>query len=89
MPNISSAKKRFRQSEVRRTRNRAAKSTLKTLVRKVLASVQAGDIDASQANFRELSKRLDQAAAKRVIHRNRAARVKSRISARIKALKGK
>ncbi|HEV2970295.1 MAG TPA: 30S ribosomal protein S20 [Pirellulales bacterium] len=89
MPNIAGAKKRLRQSLVRRARNRATKSELKTRIRKVLELATAGDIEKSETEFRLTTKKLDQAAAARVIHANRASRVKSRISARLKAAKGK
>jgi small subunit ribosomal protein S20 len=89
MPNIASAKKRLRQSLVRRTRNRATKSELKTRIRKVLELVKAGDAGKTEAEFRTTVKKLDQAAAARIIHPNRASRLKSRISARLKAAKGK
>jgi small subunit ribosomal protein S20 len=87
MPNTASSKKRLRQNVVRRTRNRATKSVLRGLIRKVLESIEAGEVDASEEQFRLTAKRLDKAAANNVIHRNRAARVKSRLSAKIKALK--
>ena len=89
MPNTTSAKKRLKQSLVRRARNRSAKSTLKTLTRRVLDTVPAGDAAKSDAEYRILVKTLDQAAARRIIHPNRAARVKSRVSARLKAAKKK
>jgi small subunit ribosomal protein S20 len=89
MPNISSAKKRLRQSLARRTRNRATKSELKTRIRKVLELSKAGDGEKTEAEFRTTVKKLDQAAAARIIHPNRASRLKSRISARLKAAKGK
>jgi small subunit ribosomal protein S20 len=89
MPNISSAKKRLRQSLARRTRNRATKSELKTRIRKVLELSKAGDAEKTETEFRTTVKKLDQAAAARIIHPNRASRLKSRISARLKAAKGK
>ena len=89
MPNISSAKKRLRQSLARRTRNRATKSELKTRIRKVLELSKAGDAEKTEAEFRTTVKKLDQAAAARIIHPNRASRLKSRISARLKSAKGK
>ncbi|HEV7224627.1 MAG TPA: 30S ribosomal protein S20 [Pirellulales bacterium] len=87
MPNTASAKKRLRQSLVRRTRNRAVKSTLKGLVRKVRESVTGGDLPAAEAGLRLAAKKLDQAAAKNVIHANAAARLKSRLSGAIKRAK--
>lgn len=87
MPNTASAKKRLRQSLVRRTRNRAVKSTLKGLVRKVRESAAGGDLPEAEAAFRLAAKKLDQAAAKNVIHANAAARLKSRLSGAIKRAK--
>jgi small subunit ribosomal protein S20 len=87
MPNTKSAKKRLRQSLERRTRNRAVKSSLKTQIKKVLTAVEGGDTATSDTEFRAAAKRLDQAAAKGVIHRNKAARLKSRLSARLKTAK--
>ncbi|HVW37654.1 MAG TPA: 30S ribosomal protein S20 [Pirellulales bacterium] len=89
MPNTASAKKRLRQNIVRRARNRAAKSALKGVVRKVREEVTKGDLAAAEADFRLAAKKLDQAAAKNVIHPNAAARVKSRLSAAIKRAKQK
>ena len=87
MPNTNSSKKRLRQNVVRRTRNRATKSVIRGHIRKVLEAVAAGEVEKSEEQFRLTARRLDKAAAKNVIHRNRAARVKSRLSTRIKALK--
>ncbi|MEX2561174.1 MAG: 30S ribosomal protein S20 [Pirellulales bacterium] len=89
MPNTTSAKKRLRQNVVRRARNRSVRSSLKTVVRKVRETLAAGDLTEAQADFRQAVKKLDQAAAGRVIHRNAAARVKSRLSAALKAAKQK
>ncbi len=89
MPNTKSAKKRLRQSLVRRTRNRATKSVLKTLVKKVRESIAEGDVAEGEQNLRAAARKLDQAAGGRVIHRNAAARVKSRLSAALKVAKQK
>jgi small subunit ribosomal protein S20 len=85
MPNTKSAKKRLRQSLERRSRNRAVKSSLKTQIKKVHAAVEDGDGAAGIDEFRLAAKKLDQAAAKGVIHRNKAARLKSRLTKRLKA----
>ena len=87
MPNSPQAKKRLRQSLERRDRNRARKSALRTQLKKVQAAVLANDVPLAEAEFRLACKKLDQNAVKRVIHRNAAARLKSRMSARIKAIK--
>lgn len=89
MPNTKSAKKRHRQSLDRRSRNRAAKATLKTLVKKVRSALEAGNVGEAETGYRTAVKKLDQTAARRIIHRNAAARVKSRLSAAIKASKQK
>jgi small subunit ribosomal protein S20 len=85
MPNIKSAKKRHRQSLQRRARNRATKSALRTQIRKVKELIAAGNVDEARKESSVLSKKLDQAAAKRVLHSNTSARLKSRMSKRLKA----
>lgn len=89
MPNSKSAKKRLRQDAVRRTRNRAVKSSIKTQVRKVREAITAGDVAAAETELRLAAKRVDKAAAAGVVHANLAARVKSRLSAAVKTAKGK
>lgn len=87
MPNTKSAKKRLRQSLERRARNRAVKSNVKSQVRKVADAVQSGNAELGSTEFRLAAKKLDRAAAHGVIHKNAAARVKSRLSKRLKAAK--
>ena len=89
MPNSNSAKKRLRQNEIRRGRNRAAKSAIKTQIRKVREAVVAGDVAKGETEFRVVAKRVDKAAAAGIVHANLAARVKSRLSAALKAAKKK
>ena len=87
MPNSLSAKKRLRQNQAQRLHNRSIKSAVRTAIRKVRSSVDSGDAEASAAAFQFATKKLDQAAAKNVIHANTAARTKSRLSKAIKSLK--
>jgi len=87
MPNSPGARKRLRQNVVRRTRNRSIKSVVRSQVRKVRDAIAAGNVELGEAEFRTAAKRLDRAAAQRVIHANAAARLKSRLSAHIKAAK--
>jgi len=87
MPNTKSAKKRLRQNVVRRARSRAVKHAIRTQRRKVLDALKAGNIEEAETQFRLAAKRLDRAAAKRVIHPNKAARLKSRLVAKIRQLK--
>ena len=89
MPNIASAKKRLRQSLVRRARNRSTKSLLRSQIRKVREAVAAGNVADAETALRSCARYLDRAAAHRVVHKNSASRLKSRLSARIKALKQK
>jgi len=87
MPNTKSAKKRLRQNIARRAQNRSAKRTVRTQCRKVREAVEAGDVELAESEFRLAAKHLDRAGARRIIHRNAAARLKSRLSAKIKAIK--
>jgi small subunit ribosomal protein S20 len=87
MPNIKSAKKRLRQNIVRRARNRSLRSAVRTQCRKVGEAVESGDLARAETEFRLAAKKLDRAGARNVIHGNAAARLKSRMSAKIKALK--
>ena len=88
MPNIASAKKRMRQDAVRRARNRSARSTLRTMMRNLREAIAAKKLEDCEKQFRALVKKIDQSVSKNLVHANAAARVKSRFSKRIKALKG-
>ncbi|MDA8744954.1 30S ribosomal protein S20 [Rubripirellula amarantea] len=85
MPNTASAKKRLRQNEKLRVHNRARRSVLRGQLRKVREAVQAGDNELAQTELRTAQKKLDQAAASNLIHRNAAARTKSRLVKLVKA----
>ena len=87
MPNTKSAKKRLKQNEVRRLRNRSVKSSVKTQVKKVIAATTAGDIENAEKEFVQAARKLDRAGAAGLIHKNAAARTKSRLQKRIKAAK--
>ena len=80
MANIKSQKKRIRTAEKARMRNRAVRSELKTLVKHVHEAVEQGDADAAKAAASRAYKRLDQAAAKGIIHKNAANRKKARLA---------
>lgn len=83
MPNVKSAEKRMRTSAIRAERNRQFRSKLRTALKKVRTADSA---EAAAPAFREASSLLDRAARKRILHPNKAARAKSRLSARIAAL---
>ena len=84
MPNTSSAKKALRQNHTRRLRNRPQRSALRTAVRKCRQAAESGDTAAAGEALRVSTKRLDQAAAKNLIHKNVAARTKSRLARFVK-----
>jgi len=80
MPNTKSAKKRLRQNFVRRDANRSIKSAMRTKLRKVREAVAANNIDEAEELFKLAARDLDRAGARNIIHRNAAARTKSRLS---------
>ena len=79
MPNIKSAAKRVKISEVRRMRNMAAKSRLKTANKRYMAAVESGDQEQALALLKQNLSLLDKAAGKKLIHKNAAARKKSKL----------
>lgn len=87
MANTVSAKKRAKQAEARRGRNFSQKSTLRTAIKKVLKAVQSNDKTAAQTSIKETAVLADRAVNKKLIHANKAARIKSRLNARLKAVK--
>ena len=86
MANIRSAKKRARQAVVARARNSAQRSMFRTLVRAVIKAIDGKDKAKAEAAFKEMVPVLDRYAARGLIHKNKAARHKSRLTTRIKAL---
>ncbi|MCO6438020.1 MAG: 30S ribosomal protein S20 [Phycisphaerae bacterium] len=86
MANLPSAKKRIKQNERNRARNRTRKSALKTDTRKYLETLSSGDVANAKKQLVQVTKRLDQTAAKGTIHKNTAARRKSRLARRLNAL---
>ncbi len=84
MANIKSQVKRIRQAEVRRERNKAVRSELKTRTKSALAAASTGAED-SVEKLRAAVRRIDKAAAKGIIHPNQAARRKSRLMQRVAA----
>ena len=84
MPNSPSAKKSMRKAAVRRERNRSYRSALRTVLKRCRAAAAGNDPAAAEAAFRLAVKKLDQAAAQHLIHKNLAARTKSRLSRLLK-----
>lgn len=89
MANHFSALKRARQTEKRTAQNRAHTSRFRTILRRFREVLAADDKKAAEARFRETVSAIDQAVRKGTIHRNAAARYKSRLSARLHALPAK
>lgn len=85
MPNTKSAAKRLRQNERRRIRNKAARSRLRTAIKKVRL---ANKPDEATEAFREAVKLIDRAAIRGMMHRNRAARSKARLAVHVRKAGG-
>ena len=79
LPNIKSAKKRVELTKVYAARNQAAKSALKTSIKKFDAAVEEGGAQASEA-YKAAVKTIDQAVNKGILHKNTAAHKKSKLS---------
>jgi small subunit ribosomal protein S20 len=86
MANTAQARKRAQQATKSRAQNMSQRSELRTAIKKVRKAVVAGDKTAAQAVFKESQGIIDSIADKNIIHKNAAARHKSRLSAAIKAL---
>lgn len=86
MANIKSAIKRARQNVKRRQHNNSARSMYRTFIKHVLNAVEAGNKEEATAAYAKAQPIIDKAASKGLIHKNKASRVKSRLSARLKAM---
>ncbi len=86
MANTAQARKRARQSEHRRRHNAALRSALRSAIRTVRKAIAAGDKASAQRSFRDAAGVIDRIADKKIVHKNKAARHKSRLAARVKAL---
>jgi len=86
LANIKSAKKRAIQAEKRRQHNASRRSMTRTCLKKVLAAIEAGNKEDAQTAYTAAVPLLDRMATKGLIHKNKAARHKSRLNAQIKAL---
>ncbi|MBI1310515.1 30S ribosomal protein S20 [bacterium] len=91
MPHTKAAKKALRQSHKRRLQNRTQRSALRTLIKRYITTVEDAEVSADDKRslLSLVSKKLDQSAAKNLIHRNVASRTKSRLAQRLnKATQG-
>lgn len=89
MANIKSAEKRAKQTIKRRAHNMALRSKMRTAMKDVLAAVQAGKKDDAASNLKAAVPVIDSMVNKGIIHANAAARYKSGLNARVKALAAK
>lgn len=85
MPNIKSSERSVKTDAERRAKNFAVKSTVKSAVRKVAEAVHTGKADEAKALLTKASSTIDKAAAKGIIHKNAAARKKSRLARKVNA----
>jgi small subunit ribosomal protein S20 len=88
MANTKGARKAARQSESRRRHNTSLQSTLSSAIKSVAKAIKAGDKATARKAFSQASGIIDRIADKRIIHKNKAARHKSRLAVRLKAMAG-
>lgn len=86
MPNIKSAKKRVLVAADHRERNMAQRSAMKSSLKKVTSSITAGDPETAKVNLKVAIKTLDETVSKGLIHKNQAARRKSRLTKKLNAM---
>ncbi|WP_151194416.1 MULTISPECIES: 30S ribosomal protein S20 [Cysteiniphilum] len=86
MANSKQAKKRVRQAEKNRQHNMSRRSMMRTFMKKTIKAIEASDLSLAKDCFAKLQPVLDRYATKGLIHKNKAARHKSRLVAKIKAL---
>ena len=86
MANSPQSKKRARQAEKRRNHNASMRSMVRTYLKRVIAAISSGDASAAQAAYNDAVPVIDRMADKGGIHKNKAARHKSRLNAQVKAL---
>lgn len=87
MANTKSAEKAARQAEKHRASNVTLRSKARTAIRKVNEAVAAGKKDEAVANYRAAASIVDSLVNKRIVHKNRASRYKSRLNAKVKSVK--
>lgn len=86
MANTAQSRKRARQAENRRQHNASYRSTFRTFLKKVLAAIQAGNKEEAQAAYKQAVSIIDKTSSKGLIHKNKAARHKAHLNAKVRAL---
>jgi small subunit ribosomal protein S20 len=84
LANSVSARKRARQAERHRMRNASMRSNVRTAIKKVLRAIEDGDKDAAANAYKEVVPTIDRSVAKGIMHKNTAARNKSRLNQHVK-----
>ena len=79
MANIKSAQKRIEVAKRNTERNKAKKSEIKTYIKKFDKAIEAGDVDQAQEIFKNVDKKMKQAEAKNIIHKNKVAKTTSKL----------
>lgn len=85
LANIKSALKRIKVTKFKTRRNKMIISSLKTAIRRYEDSIKAGDMTSAKANYQKVTSIIDKAVSKGTLHKNTAARKKSRLSKKLKA----
>lgn len=86
MANSAQARKRARQAENHRQHNAGLRSKLRTSIKNVIKAADAGDTEGAQAAYKSAVPVIDAMAGKGIIHKNKAARQKSRLNQRVRSL---
>ncbi len=86
MANTAQAKKRARQAENNRIRNAGQRSHLRTFIKKVIAAIESGDVEQAKTAYATAVPIIDSAVSKGLLHKNNAARNKSRLNIRVRAM---
>jgi small subunit ribosomal protein S20 len=86
LANSAQAKKRARQADKRRDLNASQRSTMRTAMKKVVNAVEAGDKETAASAYKEAVPAIDRGVSKGLIHKNAAARYKSRLNNQVRAL---
>jgi len=86
LANSSQARKRARQADKRRAHNQGRRSMMRTSLKKALTAIESGNREEAEAAYKTATSALDVAAKNGLIHRNKAARHKSRMNAHIRAM---
>lgn len=86
MANSPQARKRARQNTKRRLQNHAQASSMRTHIKKFIKAINANDSEAAKSAYQDASSHIDKAAKKNIHTKNRAARLKSRLNSRLKAI---